>query len=89
MFIGAALARTIWSCDVRLVAQILFDPFMIGEFATVVEGNGMHAMRDVAPGFDDCVGYGDFRVVLYGSTDQLARFAFHDRDQGALMKRVC
>ena len=43
----------------------------------------------VAHGVDDGVPCGDFRAMRDGATDQRARFAFDDRDQGAFMKRVC
>ena len=89
MLIGAALARPIGSCEVRLTAQCLRDPFVISEFAAVVKGDRMDALGDVAHGFDDGVSHGDFRAMFDGATDQLARFTFDHRDQRALMKRVC
>ena len=89
VFIGAALARPIGSCEVCLAAQSLRNPFVIGEFAAVVEGDRMDGPGYIAHGVDDGVSDADFRAVRDRSTDQRARFALHDGDQSTFMKCVC
>ena len=42
VFIGAALTGVIGFREIRLAAQVVRDPFVIGELPTVIEGNGVH-----------------------------------------------
>ena len=85
VFVGAALPRVIGLGEVNVAGERLGDPGMVGEFATVIERDGLDRILEGTHHRDDGFRDGFLGTSTDGTTDQKTRAAFNQGDDGTLM----